>query len=99
MDVVAIANLGWNDIKLPHPVFEGDTIYSYSEVLSKRPSSTRENVGIITVKTCGYNQEGKIVIEFVRTIMVYKKDHVPVKENALLNKVLKMGESNEFGET
>ncbi|HWL26353.1 MAG TPA: MaoC family dehydratase [Ureibacillus sp.] len=89
----AMANLGWDDIKLPNPVFEGDTIYSYSEVLSKRPSATRENVGIITVKTCGYNQEAKIVIEFLRTMMVYKKDYAPTKENPLLNKVLKMGES------
>ena len=92
----AMANLGWDDIKLPNPVFEGDTIYSYSEVLSKRISSSRPNVGIVTVKTCGYNQDGLVVIEFVRSMMVYKKDQKPLKENNLLDKVLKGGVQNEF---
>ncbi len=71
------ANLGWDEIRLPNPVFEGDTIYSQSEVLEKRESNSRENVGIVTVKTTGYNQEGKTVITFRRTIMVYKRGHAP----------------------
>jgi acyl dehydratase len=72
-----VANLAWDDIRLPTPVFEGDTIYSRSEVLDKRESRSRPNVGIVTVKTSGYNQEGKIVITFNRTVMVYKEDNVP----------------------
>ena len=56
------ANLGWDEIRLPPPVFEGDTIYSQSEVLARRESRSRPNVGIVTVKTTGYNQNGKIVI-------------------------------------
>ena len=71
------ANLGWDEVRLPAPVFEGDTIYSQSEVLEKRESRSRPNVGIVTVKTTGYNQEGKTVIEFKRTVMVYKKDQAP----------------------
>ncbi len=71
------ANLGWDEVRLPNPVFEGDTIYSRSEVLEKRESRSRKDVGIVTVKTTGYNQEGKVVITFKRTIMVYKKDHAP----------------------
>jgi acyl dehydratase len=71
------ANLGWDEVRLPHPVFEGDTIYSQSEVLATRESRSRPNVGIVTVKTSGYNQEGKIVITFKRTIMVYKRGHAP----------------------
>ncbi len=71
------ANLGWDEVQLPAPVFEGDTIYSQSEVLEKRESKSRQNVGIVTVKTTGYNQEGTIVITFKRTIMVYKRDHRP----------------------
>lgn len=71
------ANLGWDEVRLPHPVFEGDTIYSQSEVLATRESRSRPNVGIVTVKTSGYNQEGKIVIMFKRTIMVYKRGHAP----------------------
>jgi itaconyl-CoA hydratase len=71
------ANLGWDEVRLPAPVFEGDTIYSRSEVLEKRESRSRQNVGIVKVKTTGFNQEGEVVITFNRTIMVYKKDHAP----------------------
>ena len=71
------ANLGWDEVRLPNPVFEGDTIYSQSEVLEKRESRSRSNVGIVTVKTSGYNQDGKIVITFKRTIMVYKRGQAP----------------------
>ena len=66
-------NLGWDEIVLPNPVFEGDTIYSQSEVRSKRESKSRPNVGIINVKTVGFNQDGKVVISFKRTLMVYKR--------------------------
>ena len=71
------ANLGWEEVKLPAPVFEGDTIYSRSEVLEKRESRSRQEVGIVKVRTTGYNQDGKTVIEFERTVMVYKRDHAP----------------------
>lgn len=71
------ANLGWDDVKLPHPVFEGDTIYSQSEVLEIRESKSRPNIGIVTVKTTGYNQDGKSVITFRRTVMVYKRGQAP----------------------
>ncbi len=72
-----MANLGWDEVRLPHPVFEGDTIYSRSEVLETRESKSRPNVGIVTVRTTGFNQEGTTVIEFKRTVMVYKRGHVP----------------------
>ena len=71
------ANLGWDEVRLPNPVFEGDTIYSQSEVLEKRESKSRPDVGIVKVRTTGFNQDGTTVITFVRTIMVYKKDHAP----------------------
>jgi len=73
----AMANLGWDEVRLPHPVFEGDTIYSRSEVLEVRASRSRPNVGIVRVKTTGVNQDGVTVIEFTRTFMVYKRGHVP----------------------
>lgn len=72
-----MANLGWDDIRLPNPAFEGDTIHSYSEVLEKRESKSRENVGIIKVKTVAYNQSDKVVIQFTRTFMVYKRGYGP----------------------
>lgn len=71
------ANLGWDEVVMPNPVFEGDTIYSKSEVLEKRESRSRANLGIVSVKTTGFNQDGKIVMEFKRTFMVYKRGHGP----------------------
>jgi acyl dehydratase len=73
----AVANLGWDEVRLPHPVFEGDTIYSRSEVLETRESKSRPTVGIVKVKTTGVNQDGTPVIEFKRTFMVWKRGHVP----------------------
>jgi itaconyl-CoA hydratase len=72
----AVANLGWDEVRLPHPVFEGDTIYSRSEVLDIRESKSRPNVGIVKVKTTGVNQDGTLVIDFTRTFMVWRRGHV-----------------------
>lgn len=71
------ANLGWDEVRLPAPVFAGDTIYSQSEVLSLRPSGSRKEVGILTVATTGFNQEGTVVITFRRTLMVYRRGFGP----------------------
>jgi acyl dehydratase len=73
----AMANLGWDEVRLPNPVFEGDTVYSRSQVLEKRESRSRPNVGIVKVRTTGYKQDGSVVIEFTRTMMIYKRGHVP----------------------
>jgi acyl dehydratase len=73
----AMANLGWDEVRLPHPLFEGDTVYSKSEVLETRESRSRPTVGIVRVKTTGLNQHGKPVIEFTRTFMIWKRGHVP----------------------
>jgi itaconyl-CoA hydratase len=72
-----IANLGWDEVKLPAPVFEGDTIHSRSEVLSLRPSRSRREAGIVTVRTTGYNQDDVPVISFKRTVMVYRRGAAP----------------------
>lgn len=72
-----MANLGWDEVRLPNPVFEGDTIYSESEVISKRESASRPNVGIVTVRTTGYKQDGTVVITFRRTLMVYRRGFSP----------------------
>ena len=70
-------NLGWDEVRLPHPLFEGDTVYAQSEVLETRESRSRPHLGIVRIKTTGTNQDGVVVIEFQRTIMVYKRGHVP----------------------
>jgi itaconyl-CoA hydratase len=73
----AVANLGWDQVRMPHPVFEGDTIYARSEVLDTRESKSRPHVGIVRVKTTGFNQDRAVVLEFTRTFMVYKRGAVP----------------------
>ncbi|HEY7474174.1 MAG TPA: MaoC family dehydratase [Vicinamibacterales bacterium] len=72
-----VANLGWDEVRLPHPLFEGDTVHARSEVLETRDSKSRPKVGIVRVKTTGMNQSGQAVIEFGRTFMVWKRGHVP----------------------
>ncbi len=69
----AIANMGWTDIKMTHPLFAGDTLSGESEVLNKRESKSRPNAGLITVKTRGFNQDKILVCEFERTILVAKQ--------------------------
>jgi acyl dehydratase len=63
-------NLGWREVRLPAPVFAGDTIRAETEVLEKRASKSRPDRGIVTVRTRGLNQRDEVVIEFERTIMV-----------------------------
>ena len=72
-----MANLGWDEVRLPNPLFEGDTVYSTSEVLSVRPSASRANVGIVEVRTTGYKQDATPVITFRRSVMVYRRGHGP----------------------
>jgi itaconyl-CoA hydratase len=72
-----MANLGWDEVRLPHPLFEGDTVYSTSEVIAIRESQSRPNVGIVTVRTTGFNQDGVPVITFRRTVMVYRRGQGP----------------------
>ncbi len=71
----AIANLGWGDIKLIHPLFAGDTLTAESEVLSKRESASRPGAGIVSVKTTGFNQAGVVVCTFTRSMLIAKIGH------------------------
>jgi acyl dehydratase len=66
-------NLGWTEIRLPHPVFVGDTIWSETEVTSARESGTRRTHGIVGVRTRGINQRGQVVCEFARSFLVPKQ--------------------------
>lgn len=75
----AFANLGWDEVRLPAPVYHGDTIYAESEVLETRESRSRPDVGIVKVRTRGYKQDGTVVITFTRTVLIYKRAHVPVR--------------------
>jgi acyl dehydratase len=73
----AMANLGWDEVRLPNPVFIGDTLYARSEVLEARASRSRPNVGIVRVRTVGFNQDNVDVITFQRTFMVYRRGQLP----------------------
>jgi acyl dehydratase len=69
----AIANLGWDNIRLLHPVFVGDTVYAESLVLDLRESSSRPYAGIVTARTRGLNQDGDVCLSYERSVMVYKR--------------------------
>ena len=66
-------NLGWTEIRLPHPVFVGDTIWSQTEVTAVRESRSRPTHGIVSVRTRGINQRGEVVCEFARSFLVPKE--------------------------
>lgn len=76
----ALANLGWDKIRLTHPLFPGDTLYAESEVLDKRESKSRPEQGIVTIKTTGKNQHGDVVCTFERTMLIWKRGHGPADE-------------------
>lgn len=69
----AVANLGWTDIRLTHPVYVGDTIYAESLCTGKRESSSRPQLGIITMLTRGLNQDGDAVVSWTRSVMIPKR--------------------------
>ena len=71
----AIANLGWTDIAMPAPVFNGDTLYAESEVLDKRESNSRPTQGVVGVETRAYNQDGVLVMRYKRTMLIPKRGH------------------------
>lgn len=70
----AIMNLGWDEIKLSHPLFVGDTVYAESIVLEKRESGSRPYAGIVSFRTRGLNQHGDELMTWRRTVMVYRRD-------------------------
>ena len=69
----AVANLGWTDIAMPAPVFNGDTLYAESTVLDKRASKSRPAQGIVTVATRAWKQDGTTVMTFKRSVLVPKR--------------------------
>jgi acyl dehydratase len=68
-----VANLGFDKVLHPNPVFHGDTVYAESEVLEKRPSTSRPDRGIVRLRQVGRNQEGHVVVELERTVMFLRR--------------------------
>ena len=75
MSQKAIANLGWDKVRLAAPVFAGDTIYAESEVLEVRESKSRPTQGIVTVRTTGRKADGTAFMTFERSILLPKRGH------------------------
>jgi itaconyl-CoA hydratase len=73
----AVANLGWDHIRLLHPVFVGDTLYSESEITSKRVSASKPGHGIVTCRTRGITSTGQAVLVFERAFLVPTRDAAP----------------------
>jgi acyl dehydratase len=69
--------LGWDEVRMPNPLYPGDTLYTESEVVDVRESASRPEQGIIGVHTRGFNQHGTVVIQFQRTVMVWRRAHAP----------------------
>jgi itaconyl-CoA hydratase len=82
-------NLGWDEVRMPKPVFEGDTIYAKTQVLTRRESKSRPHMGLVEIKTIGFNQNGTIVMEFKRTILVYKRGRAPQQPSLMPTPELK----------
>ena len=90
------ANLGWDEVRMPSPVFEGDTIYSRSIVLDIRESKSKPMVGIVTVATEGFNQDGTIVLSYRRSFMVYRRGEGPSLEGTRPDVASLVARAEEF---
>lgn len=75
-----VANLGYEKVVHPHPVFHGDTLYVETEVLAMRESRSRPHVGIVRLRHIGRNQDGVVVCELERTVMFLKRSAVETGE-------------------
>jgi len=69
-----VANLGYERVVHPHPMFHGDTLYMTSVIVEKRESRSRPHQGIVRFRHTGRNQDGVTVIEFERTALMKKKE-------------------------
>src|SRR5438105_12350472 len=68
-----VANLGYDKVIHPHPLFHGDTVYAETEILDKRESASRPECGIVRLKQTGRKPDGTVVVAFERTVMFLKR--------------------------
>ena len=68
-----VANLSYDRVAHPRPVFHGDTVYVETEVLEKRPSSSKPDLGLVRLLHRGLNQSGEVVVEIERTAMFLRR--------------------------
>jgi acyl dehydratase len=72
-----VANLGFGEVSFSHPVYHGDTLYSESLILGKRVSKSRDGQGIVTIRHTGRNQQGKVVAEATRSVLIWQEGAAP----------------------
>ncbi len=72
-DGTIIANLGYEKVAHPKPVFHGDTVYVETEVLEMRESKSNPDRGIVRLKQTGRNQRGETVVELERSVLFLKR--------------------------
>jgi len=72
-DGTIVANLGYESVKHPRPVFHGDTIYAETVIVARRESKSRPDCGIVTMTQTGRNQRGETVVEITRTALFLKR--------------------------
>jgi acyl dehydratase len=77
----AICNLGWTDIRMPAPVYIGDTLYAESEVIGKRESASRPHAGIVTARTTARKGDGTVVMAYERAFLVPRRGHSPAQQD------------------
>lgn len=70
----AVANLGWDEVRFPKPVFVGDTLRVETEVHAMRESQSRRNAGIVTFVHRAFNQRNELVASCIRNALIQKKD-------------------------
>ncbi|MBX7234103.1 MAG: MaoC family dehydratase [Caldilineales bacterium] len=68
-----VANLGYDAVQHPQPMFHGDTLYVETEVLEMRPSRSQPDRGIVRLRHTGRNQHGVVVIDFTRTVLFLRR--------------------------
>lgn len=68
-----IANLGYERVSHPHPLFHGDTLYVETEVIAKRDSASYPEAGLITLRHTGRNQDGQVCVEVTRTALFLRR--------------------------
>lgn len=73
--------LGWDQITLPNPLYEGETIYSITDVIDKRESRSRPTQGIVKFRTRGVKQDGTVVIDYTRSVMVWRRADAPAQRH------------------
>lgn len=72
-----VANLGFEEVSFPHPLYHGDTLYSSSEVLGKRLSASRPGQGIVSLRHVGRNQDGTVVAVCTRSVLMWSHEAAP----------------------